>query len=145
MRWVWFFLILACLAIQYPLRLGDSGYKRVDDLNQQLAQQKATNQAMMARNAAMQAEIDDLKSGTQALEDYAREEMNMVESDEVLVRILTPNENAPVEPIRIGPSTSAQAPSNTNAAENAALKKDAQKASNRSNRTTTTATKKTTP
>lgn len=132
MRWVWLLLILACAAIQYPLRLGDSGYKRVEELNQQLAQQQETNKAMMARNAAMQAEIDDLKSGTQALEDYAREEMNMVEPNEYLVRILTPNEQAPVAPIRIGPTTSSQAPTTNNPAENAAVKKNTHKTTNRS-------------
>lgn len=143
MRWVWLLLILACVAIQYPLRLGNSGYKRVDELNQQLAQQKETNKAMMARNAAMQAEIDDLKSGTQALEDYAREEMNMVEPNEYLVRILTPNEQAPVAPIRIGPSTSSQALTGVNPAESAAMKKsEANKKSSATGRTATT-TKKT--
>lgn len=118
MRRVWLFLIFACIAIQYPLRLGASGYKRVHELNQQLAQQQATNKAMMARNAAMQAEIDDLKSGTQALEDYAREEINMVEPNEFLVRILTPNEQAPVAPIRILPSTNTLTPTGDNAIEN---------------------------
>lgn len=102
MRNILVILVLACLAIQYPLRMGDSGYKRVDELNLQLKAQQETNKAMMARNSAMLAEIEDLKSGTQALEDYARTEMSMVDSNEILVRILPPNEAVPVAPIRIG-------------------------------------------
>ncbi len=102
MRNILVILVLACLAIQYPLRLGDSGYKRVDELNLQLKEQQETNKAMTARNAAMLAEIEDLKSGTQALEDYARTEMSMVDANEVLVRVLPPNEEVPIAPIRIG-------------------------------------------
>lgn len=102
MRNILVILVLACLAIQYPLRMGEFGYKRVDELNQQLKAQQETNRAMTARNAAMQAEIEDLKSGTQALEDYARAEMSMIDSKEVLVRVLPPNEEAPIAPIRIG-------------------------------------------
>lgn len=102
MRNILVVLVLACLAIQYPLRLGDSGYKRVDELNLQLKAQQETNKAMTARNAAMLAEIEDLKTGTQALEDYARTEMSMVDADEVLVRVLPPNEEVPIAPIRIG-------------------------------------------
>ncbi|NOL51669.1 septum formation initiator family protein [Pelistega suis] len=102
MRNILVILVLACLAIQYPLRLGDSGYKRVDELNLQLKAQQETNKAMTARNAAMLAEIEDLKSGTQALEDYARTEMSMVDANEVLVRVLPPNEEVPIAPIRIG-------------------------------------------
>lgn len=104
MRLILVLLVLACIAIQYPLRMGEFGYKRVDELNQQLQAQRETNKAMMARNNAMQAEIDDLQTGTQALEDYAREEMSMVESNEVLVRILENNEEIPPAPIRIGPN-----------------------------------------
>ncbi|ETD70580.1 cell division protein FtsB [Pelistega indica] len=102
MKLILLVLVIACIAIQYPLRLGASGYKRVDELNQQLQAQRETNKAMTARNNAMQAEIEDLKSGTQALEDYARSEMSMVASNEVFVRVLPPNEEVPVAPIRIG-------------------------------------------
>lgn len=104
MRLILVLLVLACIAIQYPLRMGEFGYKRVDELNQQLQAQRETNKSMMARNNAMQAEIDDLQTGTQALEDYAREEMSMVESNEVLVRILENNEEIPPPPIRIAPN-----------------------------------------
>ena len=102
MKLILLVLVIACIAIQYPLRLGSSGYKRVDELNRQLQEQRETNKAMTALNNAMQAEIEDLKSGTQALEDYARSEMSMVASTEVFVRVLPPNEEVPVAPIRIG-------------------------------------------
>ncbi|WP_159990351.1 septum formation initiator family protein [Pelistega ratti] len=105
MRLVFIVLILACIAIQYPLRMGEFGYKRVEELNEQLQKQRETNQAMVARNNAMQAEIEDLKTGTQALEDYARSEMNMIAGNETLVRILTPHEAIPVAPIRYGAGT----------------------------------------
>lgn len=108
MRLVLLVLILACLLIQYPLYLGSSGYKRVEELNQQLQAEREMNQALLARNNAMQAEIEDLETGTQALEDRARLEMSMIDSDEILVRILSPTEKEPMLPIRIAPPDSKQ-------------------------------------
>ncbi|WP_071058799.1 cell division protein FtsB [Pelistega sp. MC2] len=134
MKLILLVLVFACIAIQYPLRLGASGYKRVDELNQQLQAQRETNKAMTARNNAMQAEIEDLKSGTQALEDYARSEMSMVASNEVFVRVLPPNEEAPVAPIRIGAQESKEtkpvAPVSTTSTTDASKTKDPNNANN---------------
>ena len=113
MRLLFLVLILACAAIQYPLWMGEFGYARVQELNQQLEQQRQVNQAMNARNNALLAEIEDLKTGTQALEDRARYEMSMIDQGETLVRILTPNEDPPVIPIQVtppSPSAAAAAP-----------------------------------
>ena len=113
MRLLFLVLIGACLAIQYPLWFGEFGHNRVQELNQQLEQQRQVNQAMIARNNALLAEIEDLKTGTQALEDRARYEMNMIDQGETLVRILTPNEEQPVMPIQVAPPTPANTkPSN---------------------------------
>lgn len=110
MRLLFLVLIGACVAIQYPLWFGEFGYTRVQELNQQLEQQRQVNQAMIARNNALLAEIEDLKTGTQALEDRARSEMSMIDQGETLVRILPPNENPPVTPITVSPSGSPTKP-----------------------------------
>lgn len=82
MRLLLLVLLLACIAIQIPLRWGGSGYAQVDVLAQQLEQQLQHNKALEARNNAMQAEIDDLRDGTEALEERARVQLNLLADED---------------------------------------------------------------
>ena len=99
MRLLYLALMVACVAIQYPLWWGEEGWARVTVLKQQLQEQEDKNKALLARNNAMDAEVHDLKTGTDALEDRARIEMRMVNKDETYVQILTPNEPQPQVPV----------------------------------------------
>ncbi|NLY63673.1 MAG: cell division protein FtsB [Alcaligenaceae bacterium] len=101
MRLLFLLLFMACAAIQYPLWWGDSGWLRVAELKDQLKEQQDKNQALLARNNAMKAEVQDLKTGTDALEDRARIEMRMINEGETLVQILVPNEMAPTVPVPV--------------------------------------------
>lgn len=92
MRLLLLVLLLACIAIQIPLRWGGSGYAQVDVLAQQLEQQLQHNKALEARNNAMQAEIDDLLDGTEALEERARVQLNLLADDEYLIQIISDKE-----------------------------------------------------
>lgn len=69
---------------------------RVHELELQIAAQNETNEALVARNNALAAEVQDLKSGTQAVEERARGEMGMVKEGEIFVQLLAPNEKQPV-------------------------------------------------
>ncbi|MFA5703486.1 MAG: cell division protein FtsB [Advenella sp.] len=102
MRLLFLLLLLACIAIQYPLWKGESGWLRVAELKEQLQEQHEKNKALLARNNAMKAEVQDLESGTQALEDRARIEMGMINEGETLVQILVPNEAVPTVSLPIG-------------------------------------------
>ncbi len=99
MRLLYLTLMVACIAIQYPLWWGEEGWARVTVLKQQLQEQEEKNKALLARNNAMDAEVHDLKTGTDALEDRARIEMRMIKNDETYVQILTPNEPQPQVPV----------------------------------------------
>jgi cell division protein FtsB len=46
------------------------------------------NQSLAARNAVLMAEVQDLKSGTAAIEEHAREEMGMIKQNEVFYQIV---------------------------------------------------------
>lgn len=83
-------LVLAALtlAIQYPLWWGKGGWMRVHELQKQVAAQQDGTQALAARNNALQAEVQDLKSGTSAIEDRARGELGMIRNGEYFVQIL---------------------------------------------------------
>ncbi|MBF6617427.1 cell division protein FtsB [Pollutimonas thiosulfatoxidans] len=91
------FLVLAVLTLitQYPLWLGKGGWLRVQELHAKVASQQETNEALVARNNALQAEVQDLQSGTAAIEERARTEQGMIREGEVFVQILAPHEHGP--------------------------------------------------
>ena len=83
-------LILAflLLLLQYPLWLGKGGWLKVWDMNRQVEAQHQVNQQTQARNALLDAEVRDLKQGTEAIEERARSELGMIKRDEVFFQIL---------------------------------------------------------
>ena len=81
--------ILASLivAIQFPLWLGKGGWLRVWEVDQQVGTQRGKNGQLEARNAAVAAEVRDLKQGREALEERARYELGLVRPDEVFFQL----------------------------------------------------------
>ena len=69
--------------IQYPLWLGKGGWLRAWHMEQEVATQKGKNHQLEVRNAALEAEVRDLKTGTEAIEERARYELGLVRGDEV--------------------------------------------------------------
>lgn len=92
MRLIFFILLVLSLSIQYPLWWGKSGWTRVNELRAQISQQKETNDALQARNNALAAEVTDLKTGTQAVEERARAEQGMLKEGEIFVQIVPPSQ-----------------------------------------------------
>jgi cell division protein FtsB len=88
MRTLTFVLAGLLLLIQYPLWLGKGGWARVWESDRQLSAQRARNDALQARNAALDAEVRDLKQGLEAVEERARFELGMVRPDEVFFQIV---------------------------------------------------------
>jgi cell division protein FtsB len=76
------------LLIQYPLWLGKGGWLRAWDMDRQLETQRAKNRGLETRNAALAAEVRDLKQGTEAIEERARYELGMIRGDEVFFQIV---------------------------------------------------------
>lgn len=95
MRLILIILALLTAAIQYPLWWGKGGWLRVHELRKQIAEQHEGNAALTARNNALAAEVQDLKSGTQAVEERARGELGLIREGEVFVQLLAPNEARP--------------------------------------------------
>ena len=76
-------LVALIVLIQYPLWLGKGGWLRASQIDQDLQAQRAKNRELEARNAAIAAEVRDLKQGTEAIEERARYELGMTRPDEV--------------------------------------------------------------
>ena len=81
--------ILAALLVllQYPLWFGKGGWLRVWEVDRQLQDQRELNQSLEQRNAAMEAEVRDLKTGYEAIEERARFELGLTKPGEVFVQI----------------------------------------------------------
>ena len=76
------------LLIQYPLWLGKGGWLRAWEMDRQVAAQRDKNAQLQARNATLEAEVNDLKQGTEAIEERARYELGMIRGDEVFFHIV---------------------------------------------------------
>lgn len=88
MRLLTLILVSLLVLIQYPLWLGKGGWFRVSELDKQVAAVQEKNALLKARNAKLDSEVQDLKIGTEAVEERARFELGMVKKDEIFVQIL---------------------------------------------------------
>ncbi|PMG27007.1 cell division protein FtsB [Shewanella sp. 10N.286.52.C2] len=88
-------LILVGL-LQYRLWLGENNLSQYMNLKKQIASQQASNDKLIARNQILKAEIIDLKRGTEAIEERARNELGMVKEGETFYRVVgnNPRNNA---------------------------------------------------
>lgn len=107
MRIITLLLVVLLLLLQYPLWLGRGGWLKVWDLHHQVAAQQQINQKTLARNGLLDAEVRDLKQGTEAIEERARSELGMVKSDEVFFQILDESANKLTEKLASSSSVSA--------------------------------------
>jgi cell division protein FtsB len=71
------------VGLQYPLWAGKGGWLRVRELDQALVQQREVTAKLKARNDALDADVRDLKTGYEAIEERARAELGMIRHDEV--------------------------------------------------------------
>jgi cell division protein FtsB len=62
----------------------------VAGLRQQVEQQAHENEGLKQRNAALAAEVEDLKSGEAAVEERARSELGMIKPGETFYRVVEP-------------------------------------------------------
>ena len=87
MRWLALIFVAAIVALQYPMWLGKNGWLVVRDLDRQLAAQRDHTAKLKARNAALDADVRDLKTGSEAIEERARSELGMIRQDEVFFQL----------------------------------------------------------
>ncbi len=95
MRWPTLALIALIALLQYPLWLGKGGWLRVRELDRQVDAQKDLNAQLKLRNAALDADVHDLKQGFEAVEERARAELGMIRHDEVFFQLPSPAGGSP--------------------------------------------------
>ena len=88
MKWIISLFTVLLLLLQYKLWVGDGGVPEVLHLEKEVAKQQQQKQLLEERNAALAAEVKDLKQGLDAIEERARSEMGMIRKDEQFYQIL---------------------------------------------------------
>lgn len=81
-------LAAALIGLQYPLWFGEGSVPKVIRLEREIRAQRVENARLRERNAALDAEVKDLKRGRGAIEDRARAELGMVKPDETFYQIV---------------------------------------------------------
>ncbi|MBK9021931.1 MAG: cell division protein FtsB [Sulfuritalea sp.] len=107
MNWPTLVLVALIALLQYPLWLGKGGWIRVWDYERQLLAQREYNRKLEQRNDALDAEVRDLKSGFEAIEERARYELGMIKEGEIFVQVPQKASSAPVPPAPTLPAPAA--------------------------------------
>ena len=77
-RWLIIGLAVAGIGLQAELWLADDGYRKTLKLRAAVAEQRRMNEELRARNAALDAEVINLKQGVDAAEERARTDLGMI-------------------------------------------------------------------
>lgn len=88
MRMIVILLIIVLLGLQYKLWFGDGSVMEWLRLEQKLRVQQNKNKKFIVRNQAIDADIAELKSGDQALEEQARFELGMIKEGEIFYQFV---------------------------------------------------------
>ena len=90
MKWLAVGLALVILFLQYRVWLSEDGVRELDRLRRAVAVQRAENEQLADRNRQLDAEVRDLKTGLDALEERARSDLGMIASHETFYQVVPP-------------------------------------------------------
>ena len=80
-------LFVLIVLLQYQLWQGKGSWNRVWEIGQKVALQSAINQKNEISNRVLEAEVQDLKKGLVAIEERARNELGMINQDEIFFQV----------------------------------------------------------
>ncbi|PMR67978.1 cell division protein FtsB [Halomonas heilongjiangensis] len=82
LKWLAIVLIVLLALLQYRLWLGEGGIRDLALVRERVAALEAENKPLRDRNARLAAEVVDLKTGLDAIEERGRSDIGMVRADE---------------------------------------------------------------
>jgi cell division protein FtsB len=83
-------LIVVLVLLQYRIWISDQGVRPVYRLERVVAAQEKLNAHLSRRNARLEAEVADLKTGTGAIEERARSQLGMIGPHETFYMVVEP-------------------------------------------------------
>ena len=87
-RWLLAGLIVIALLLQGELWFSRDGYRKTRDLRSAVEEQRAVNEDLKARNAALDAEVVNLKEGVDAAEERARTDLGLIGENETFYQVV---------------------------------------------------------
>lgn len=91
-RFFIFILFFGLCFAQYLIWAGKASWDHIEEMRESLRQQQALNEELRRSNEALAAEYASLVSNQDAIEEHARNDLNMIRPNEVLFRIETTEE-----------------------------------------------------
>ncbi|MCL4167182.1 UNVERIFIED_CONTAM: hypothetical protein GTU68_012863 [Idotea baltica] len=82
------FLVSVFMILQYQLWIDRDGVRKLVHLSDRIEDQTAKNQQLYERNEVLAAEVEDLKSGFDAIEERARMELGMIREGETFFQVI---------------------------------------------------------
>ena len=82
------FLGAITLTLQGQLWFSDSGYAKTRNLRAAVAEQRDQNETLRERNAALDAEVVNLKQSLEAAEERARTDLGMIGPSETFYQVV---------------------------------------------------------
>ena len=89
MKFIALILVVLLVLLQYRLWMGNGNLEEVAELEQLKAEKIEENRLLEERNHSLAAEVMDLKTGLEAIEERSRSEMGMIKQDETFFQIVT--------------------------------------------------------
>lgn len=86
-------LVVVLALLQYRLWFADGNVFEVRRLEAEVAAERERISRLRERNAALEAEVEDLKQGLDAIEARARSELGMIGRDETFYLVVEPRED----------------------------------------------------
>lgn len=81
-------LTLLLFSLQYKMWFGESSFVSLWQLGSEIELQKLDNDRLSNRNQVLEAEVNDLKTGMNAIEERARIELGMIKQDETFYQVI---------------------------------------------------------
>lgn len=100
MKWLAAALAVVLVLLQYRIWISDNGVRQVGRLRQAVAAQQAEDARLAERNRQLAAEVRDLKTGMDALEERARSDLGMIARNETFYQVVPARPAAPSAPTR---------------------------------------------
>ena len=85
-------LLILLVALQFKLWFGEGGYRDVQRLAERVEEQAAENEVLAQRNRELQAEVEDLRQGLEAIEERARSELGLIKENEEFYQVVPEQE-----------------------------------------------------
>jgi cell division protein FtsB len=88
-------LVLVLILLQLKMWFGEGGFRDVRRLEQRVEEQALENESLAQRNRELQAEVEDLRQGLEAVEERARSELGLIKENEEFYQVVPGQKSEP--------------------------------------------------